>query len=108
MRLSEVIVRVSGRVMNALGVPGFVSPTNYKSQALGIRVQVRCSGFFTVVSVDGLDVYFTRLTGRVDGVGFSPTSDCRPASVPESGCFASPPDSQPQLSRTRKLSGSVE
>jgi hypothetical protein len=32
---------------------------------------------FTVVSVNGLDIYFDRLTGAIDGVGSSPISDCK-------------------------------
>jgi hypothetical protein len=30
---------------------------------------------FTVVTVNGVNVYFYRLTGRIDGVGSSPPGD---------------------------------
>jgi hypothetical protein len=41
-----------------------------------------------VVSINGLDVYFSRFTGTVDGVGFSATSVGTPASTAQSGCSA--------------------
>jgi len=85
MRLPEAVVRGAGRVMNALGVPGLVRTTDYRSRAFGTRVQVRCSGFFTVVSVNGLDVYFERLTGRIDGVGLTQAADYKSsARIPRS------------------------
>ena len=32
-------------------------------------VSVRCGPLFTVVTVNGINVYFYRLTGGIDGVG---------------------------------------
>jgi len=37
---------------------------------------------FSVVSVNGLDVYFHRLTGKIDGVGFGPARDCKSDETP--------------------------
>jgi hypothetical protein len=45
-------------------------------------VRVHLGPLFSVVSVNGLDVYFHRLTGRIDGVGFSPAGDCRSDETP--------------------------
>lgn len=58
--------------MNGLGVPGFVADTEYRSGTPSSHVRVRRERLFTVVSVNGLDVYFRRFSGRIDGVGVSP------------------------------------
>ena len=68
-----------GWLLNKLGLPGFVADTDYRSQQLHAHVRVRRKQLFTIVSVNGLDVYFRRLTGRLDGVGLDPTDDYRPA-----------------------------
>jgi hypothetical protein len=60
---------VLGRILNAFGAPGFVRSGVYESSDLGARVRVICGELFTVVSVNGTDVYFDRLRGRIDGVG---------------------------------------
>jgi hypothetical protein len=39
-------------------------------------VRVRASDFYTTVTVNGVDVYFYRLTGGIDGVGIAQASDC--------------------------------
>jgi len=38
-------------------------------------VSVRSTNLFTVVVVNGVQVYFYRLSGHIDGVGFTPSSD---------------------------------
>ncbi len=65
------IAALAGRLLNALSVPGFVSEADYRSERLGTHVRVRCGDRFTVVSVNGIEVYFCRLSGRIDGVGAS-------------------------------------
>ncbi len=67
--------------MNRLGVPGFVRDTEYQSSTYGTRVRVKRWGFFTVVSVDGVDVYFDRFSGKIEGVGFSPATDSAPGAA---------------------------
>jgi hypothetical protein len=69
-----------GGLMNSLGVPGIVRDVEYKSQRLGTRVQVRRGKLFTVISVNGVNVYFDRLTGTIDSVGLAPPSARLPAS----------------------------
>ena len=73
-----------GSLMNAIGTPGFIRDTDYRSRTFGTRVRVRCGNLFTVISVDGIDVYVCRFTGMIDGIGFSPASGCMPASTRES------------------------
>ena len=74
-----------GWAANLVGFPGCVRVCSYTS-TLGVQVVVRISPLFTVVTVNGVDVYFYRLSGQIDGVGFSPTSDCRSTSTPQSVC----------------------
>jgi hypothetical protein len=69
MNVRASIAAWLGRVLNALGAPGFVRSGSFESQQLGARVRVHCGELFTVVSVNGTDVYFERLGGRLDGVG---------------------------------------
>ena len=67
-----------------LGFPCVVRETQYESAAHGVSVRVRVSKLFTVVTVNGVDVYFYRLTGRIDGVGFSPSADCMASETSQS------------------------
>lgn len=79
-----------GRFLNVLGYPGLVRECDYHSRGLGAYVTVKKAELYTVVCVNGLDVYFNRLTGSIDGVGAaSPVSGCRvpDANTPESAHF---------------------
>jgi len=60
--------------MNAIGFPGLVRDTDYRSSAARCHVRVRRERSFTVISVNGVDVYFHRLSGRIDGCGGKLTS----------------------------------
>jgi hypothetical protein len=73
-----------GNLMNAVGAPGFLRDTDFRSKTFGTHVRVKRGQLFTVVSINGLDVYFSRFTGNVDGVGFSPTYLDTPASMSQS------------------------
>jgi hypothetical protein len=64
-----------GKVLNLAGYPAVVRPCDYMGP-LGVRVRVRVSPLYTVVSVGGVDIYFGRTTGKIDGTGFIRTSDC--------------------------------
>jgi hypothetical protein len=63
-----------GRLANLIRWPCVIRRCEYSSQ-LGITVSVRSTNLFTVVVVNGVQVYFYRLTGHIDGVGFTPSSD---------------------------------
>jgi hypothetical protein len=72
-----------GSFMNSLRVPGFVRECKYKSTETATTVSVRLSPLYTVISVNGADVYFHRVTGAIDGVGVTQVSDCRMVPVQE-------------------------
>ena len=52
---------------NRLGWPCVVRPCEYRSNLAA--VSVKCTKLFTVVTVNGVEVYFQRGTGTFDGVG---------------------------------------
>jgi len=65
-----------GAALNWLRIPGFIRPCVYEGSICKASISVRTSSLFTVIQVNGLDVYFSRLTGKIDGVGFSRASGC--------------------------------
>ncbi len=65
-----------GRLLNLAGAPGFVRDCDYDASACQATVSVKTGQLFTVVRVNGMDVYFNRLTGTIDGIGFNPAFDC--------------------------------
>jgi len=67
-----------GKFLNAIGVPGIVVSQTYDAAVTRAQVRVTIGSLFTVVSVRGVDIYFHRLTGRIDGIGFSPSAGCTP------------------------------
>ena len=71
-----------GRLLVWLGLPGVVVAQTYDAGIVRAKVTVHLGPLFSVVSVNGLDVYFHRLTGRIDGVGFSPARDYRSGETP--------------------------
>ena len=64
-----------GKAMIVFGVPGIVVNQTYDAAITRAKVRVHLGPLFSVVSVNGLDIYFHRLTGKIDGVGFSPASE---------------------------------
>jgi hypothetical protein len=72
-RLGLRMARWLGSVLNLAGLPGFVRAGTYES-AYG-DVAVRVSSLFTVVSIDGLEVFFYRLSGAIDGVSITARRD---------------------------------
>ena len=65
----EEVVAILGKVANLAGLPGIVRECDYYSESLGVNVRVRMTPGFTVITVNGVDVYFYRLTGDTGGVG---------------------------------------
>ena len=65
-----------GRLLSAVGAPGFVRECKYKSTEIGVAVSVRVGPLYSVVSVNGVDVYFHRITGELDGVGVNQAFGC--------------------------------
>lgn len=85
MKAPSSLVAAFGRAFNALGIPCFVRKGVYESAAFGARVRVRCGELFTVVSVNEIDVYFDRLSGRIDGVGLRHGGHYRSGATPGPG-----------------------
>lgn len=63
-----------GIALNALGFPAIVRECEYGGE-LGNKVTVRKTPLYTIVKVNGVDVYFTRLTGTIDGTGMVPNGE---------------------------------
>jgi hypothetical protein len=63
-----------GKLLNLAGVPAIVRECDYRSTALNVDVKVRRHGLYTIITVNGLDIFFTRFTGTMDGVGVNPAS----------------------------------
>jgi hypothetical protein len=73
-------------VFNLTGIPGIVRECNYSASVSNARIEVMARDMFTVISVNGLDIYFHRLTGKIDGIGLNGcTSETtqRSAELPE-------------------------
>ena len=88
---TRLCVRVLlGKVYNLAGIPGVVRDCDYSSTTYDARISVRAKELFTIVNVNGLDIYFHRLTGNIDGIGFSGTSSCNSGPVHESGQILEP------------------
>jgi hypothetical protein len=64
-----------GRLLNLAGIPGLIRSCDYKAGITDARIRVRVGEMFTVITVDGLDIYFHRLTGQIDGVGLAAGCD---------------------------------
>jgi hypothetical protein len=67
---------LAGKLYNLAGVPGIVRDCDYAATAHDVKIQVRARELFTIVTVNGLEIFFHRLTGTIDGVGISPTPEC--------------------------------
>lgn len=66
---------LAGKLYNLAGVPGIVRDCDYAATAHDVKIQVRARELFTIVTVNGLEIFFHRLTGAIDGVGISPTPE---------------------------------
>jgi hypothetical protein len=68
-------VRTSAMIAlgNALNLfaPGFVRPVDCYDQLTRTHLKIEVCTLFTIISVDGRDYYFYRLTGGYDGSGMS-------------------------------------
>jgi hypothetical protein len=91
-----------GKLLNALGIPAVVRRGDYRSDAIGATVKVEHRDLFTVITVNGLDVYFSRITGSIDGVGLSQASNCKGVSFQESDYLDGLLSSQIPLAHMRK------
>lgn len=60
-----------GKLLNLSGVPGFIRECDYRATVTNTRIKVRINDLFTIINVDGLDIYFKRRSGKISGVGIS-------------------------------------
>ena len=60
-----------GKLLILLHLPGIMVNQDYDAEITRASVRVHLGPLFSVVTVNGLDVYFHRLTGKIDGVGVS-------------------------------------
>jgi hypothetical protein len=68
-----------GGLINAIGVLGLGRDGEYRSSVPSCQVRVRCARAFTIVTVNGVDAYFRRFSGRVDGCATRLTHGVAPA-----------------------------
>jgi len=59
-------------LLNGLGFPGFLYDKPYVALNSNTSVSGHRGPFCTVVTINGLDIYLHRLTGKIDGIGFNP------------------------------------
>ena len=67
-RVWSSVRRGIGRLANLAGLPGAVQAMTIDDAFAG-KVEIRVSPSFTVVSINGRDLYFWRLSGKFDGTG---------------------------------------
>jgi hypothetical protein len=80
-RIRLGMLRAIGAVLNCAGLPGFVREGLYQSTG-GVRVSVSVNELFTVVCVNGVEVFFYRVSGGIDGIGVR-SADCTGARTRE-------------------------
>lgn len=62
--------RLVGSLFNRVGIPGAVSDIEINDDLTGQQVSIKRDAYFTVISVNGRDYNFKRLTGKYDGTGY--------------------------------------
>jgi|SRR3990167_2353483 len=60
---------MTGLLLGLAGFPGFVRDCDYQAGISKDTVSVKTGPLFTVITVSGIEIYFHRLTGKIDGVG---------------------------------------
>ncbi len=68
-RLRTRAIEAGHRLLNRLGVPGAIAPMTFRDELTGCTLEVRLGTYYTVLTVDGRDYYFHRVSGRFDGTG---------------------------------------
>lgn len=93
------------KLLDCAGFPLIVRECDYRSEGLGTKVRVKKLAFSTLVSVNGVDVYFNRITGAIDGAGFSPNVCCTSDKGQLSTDFAAQLDTSAISAHTRSIEG---
>ena len=58
-----------GNALNKIGWPGHIQPHSFYDPLMDWMIEITVSRAYTVISIDGRDYYFKRLTGAMDGTG---------------------------------------
>lgn len=90
---------LAGKLYELAGVPGIVRDCDYTATVCDARIRVRARELFTIITVNGLDIYFHRLTGGIDGVGLGAPPNFRADQVLQSDQLPDPssyPHHKPQ------------
>lgn len=64
------------RILDFFRVPGFVRKLEFHDKLTNTNIKIEPSFLFTVISINGRDYYFRRLSGRFDGTGSGCLSRC--------------------------------
>lgn len=60
-----------GHALNLFAAPGFIRPVEQYYRSINKTIKVEVTELFTIISIDGIDWYFYRLNGKLDGWGTS-------------------------------------
>ena len=58
-----------GHLIDLLRMPGFIQSGTYNSGFSAQQISVRTSPRYTIVTVNGVEFFFLRESGRFDGTG---------------------------------------
>lgn len=64
--------RVIAVLMHRFGCPGFVRPMEIHDPVTRDTFTVRQNATYTVITLNGRDYYFDRVSGEFDGTGYTP------------------------------------
>jgi len=67
-----------GKIFEKLRLPGILKPFHYSNGQNDIQVSLRTSAQYSILTVNGLEMYFHRESGRFDGVGTMSLDDPTP------------------------------
>lgn len=67
-KVRDRLLVLLGRLANRVGLPGLVGEHEIDDAFAG-KVSIRTSPWFTVISINGRDLYFRRWSGKFDGTG---------------------------------------
>jgi hypothetical protein len=72
----------------------------FRPALAAISVSVRVRHYFTIININGVEIYFYRFTDKRDGTGFSLVSGCKPGAALEQALLDAEPAAIPALSQT--------
>jgi hypothetical protein len=61
--------QIVGTMLRKLRAPGFIKDVEIQDETSGHSISVKSTALFTIVTVNGRDFFFHRLSGRFDGTG---------------------------------------